>query len=43
MLISYPSEEAQRLLEFLDTSSPVSRRCFHDAVTGANPHSLGKW
>ncbi|MEM8779614.1 MAG: sulfotransferase [Cyanobacteria bacterium P01_G01_bin.49] len=42
-LVSFPNKEAKLLLDFLSIDSPESCRLFHQAVSKANPNSVGQW
>jgi hypothetical protein len=42
-LVSNATEEAERLLEFLEISEPSSRRLFHQEIAKAKTDSIGNW
>lgn len=42
-LVKAPTAEAERLLEFLRISNPISRKLFLRAVNRASPASIGRW
>ncbi len=42
-LVTHPTLEANRLLDFLGISAPLSRRCLQEAIAQARPDSIGQW